>query len=96
MYTHRNYTVFGDSKCQYKIRDQKAKISNLYIDKKFNENLRIYHSYTKFSKDNVDRRSKNFEDLNLLSDKTVFLNEYILVINVGDEPISFQLTEKLP
>ena len=60
VYKGRNYTVFGDSKCQYKIRDEKAKVMNLYIDKNNSENLLIYHSYTQFSNGNTDRRSTNF------------------------------------
>ena len=44
VYDQQKYTVFGDSKCQYRIKDDKAKVKNVYIQKE-TEDLLIYHSY---------------------------------------------------
>ena len=56
--TDKNYTVFGDSKCQYRITDETAKVMNLYIDK--DNELLVYHSYDRFDESNTDRRNKRF------------------------------------
>ena len=56
---NENYTVFGDSKCQYKIFEPKVKETNYYVHTD-SPNLLIYHSYDIFNKYNTNRRNKDF------------------------------------
>ena len=40
----RNYTVFGDSKCQYIVSDPNARTMNYYMHTE-SDDLVVYHSY---------------------------------------------------
>ena len=59
LYENKTYTVFGDSKCMYKITEQLTKVQNYYIAKN-SVDLLIYHSYEHFNIHNTGRRDKNF------------------------------------
>ena len=55
IYDNKTYTVFGDSKCQYKVTDEMTKVLNYFIAKD-SVDLLIYHSYELFNVDNTGRR----------------------------------------
>ena len=59
-------------------------------------NLIIYHSYDLFNIDTTGRRDKSFIEQKLELDKSIHLNEYIFVVNTGDEPKSFWLSAEVP
>lgn len=61
VYYGKEYTVFSDSKCVYKIKDDSSTGKNYYINKD-SEDLIIYHSYENFNKENTYRRSKKFQE----------------------------------
>ena len=58
--------------------------------------MKIYHSYNEFTAENTDRKSKVFKSKELSIDKSVHLNEFLLVINTGDKPLSFELRTDVP
>ena len=89
------YTVFRDSKCQYRISEEKSKTVNHYLKKESPE-LLIFHSSSQFDALNTNRRSEKFQETQLSFDKAVNLGWYILVVNTGDTPLSFELTPSAP
>lgn len=90
----KNYTVFGDSKCQYIIKEKQTEIDNIFIHKESDE-LLIYHSYDLFHRGNVNRTDQSFAETMLKTDKTVHMNEYLLVVNTADKPLKFSLSKEV-
>ena len=52
IYSNRTYTIFGDSKCQYLIKESNASVTNHFIDKD-SPDLLIYHSEDLFTASNT-------------------------------------------
>ena len=92
VYMNKSYTIFGDSKCQYVVKEKGTEIANIFIHKE-SEDLLIYHSYDIFQGENVNKTHPSFIDKNLKSNKTIHMNEYLLVVNTGNKPLSFTLNQ---
>lgn len=86
----KNYQVFPDSRCQFKITEPMAKLQNFYILK--SDDIIIHHSFEEFNEGNSERTSTRFQNSKLSDDKIIQDGSYLFVINTANTPKSFNLT----